>query len=152
MREIAVVISMPATDTAIRHKCQLDKELVRVLELYPPCSASLVMPDIFSNQQDTMLTESERQVLVLVARGLVNKEIADALCVSTSTVKSYLHEACRKLKARNRAQAVIQAFIRGGLHLQEVYSLDELADLLSSLDPKVVETVAELLKRKREQD
>ena len=110
------------------------------------------MPDIFSNQQDTLLTESERQVLALVARGLVNREIADTLCVSTSTVKSYLHEAYRKLKARNRAQAVIMAFIRGYLNLQEVYSLDELADLLSSLDPKVVETVAELLKRKREQD
>jgi len=110
------------------------------------------MPDIFSNQQDTLLTESERQVLGLVARGLVNREIADTLCVSTSTVKSYLHEACKKLKARNRAQAVITAFIRGSLDLREVYSLDELADLLSSLDPEALETVAELLKRKREQD
>jgi DNA-binding CsgD family transcriptional regulator len=110
------------------------------------------MPDIFSNQQDTLLTESERQVLGLVARGLVNREIADTLCVSTSTVKSYLHEACKKLKARNRAQAVITAFIRGYLDLREVYSLDELADLLSSLDPEALETVAELLKRKREQD
>ncbi len=99
-----------------------------------------------------MLTESERQVLGLVARGLVNREIADTLCVSTSTVKSYLHEACKKLKARNRAQAVILAFIRGYLDLREVYSLDELADLLSSLDPEALETVAELLKRKREQD
>ena len=143
---------MPATDTAARHKRELDKELVRVLELYLPYSASLVMPDIFSNQQDTLLTESERQVLGLVARGLVNREIADTLCVSTSTVKSYLHEACKKLKARNRAQAVITAFIRGYLDLREVYSLDELADLLSSLDPEALETVAELLKRKREQD
>ena len=143
---------MPATDAAARHKRELDKELVRVLELYLPYSASLVMPDIFSNQQDTLLTESERQVLGLVARGLVNREIADTLCVSTSTVKSYLHEACKKLKARNRAQAVITAFIRGYLDLREVYSLDELADLLSSLDPEALETVAELLKRKREQD
>ena len=90
-------------------------------------------------------------MLALVARGLVNKEIADALCISTSTVKSYLHEACKKLKARNRAQAVILAFIRGCLDLREVFSLDELAELLASLDPEAVETVAELLKRKREQ-
>jgi len=110
------------------------------------------MPDIFTNQQDTLLTEGERQVLALVARGLVNREIADSLCVSTSTVKSYLHEACKKLKARNRAQAVILAFIRGCLNLREVYSLDELVDLLASLDPEAVETVAELLRRKREQD
>ena len=110
------------------------------------------MRDIIWDQQDTTLTENERQVLALVARGLINREIADTLYVSTSTVKSYLHEACKKLKARNRAQAVILAFTRGYLDLREVYSLDELADLLSSLDPKVVETVAELLKRKREQD
>ena len=110
------------------------------------------MSDVCSDQKDTLLTESERQVLALVARGLVNREIADSMCVSTSTVKSYLHEACKKLKARNRAQAVILAFIQGRLNLREVYSLDELVDLLASLDPEAVETVAELLRRKREQD
>jgi DNA-binding CsgD family transcriptional regulator len=109
------------------------------------------MREIISDQPETVLTESERQVLALVARGLINKEIGDALCISTSTVKSYLHEACKKLKARNRAQAVILAFIRGCLDLREVFSLDELADLLASLEPEAVETVAELLKRKREQ-
>jgi DNA-binding CsgD family transcriptional regulator len=109
------------------------------------------MRDIISDQQDTVLTESERQVLALVARGLLNKEIADTLYISTSTVKSYLHEACKKLKARNRAQAVILAFIRGDLDIREVFSLDELADLLASLDPEAMEAVAELLKRKREQ-
>ena len=109
------------------------------------------MRDIISDQQDTVLTESERQVLALVARGLLNKEIAGTLCISTSTVKSYLHEACKKLKARNRAQAVILAFIRGYLDIREVFSLDELADLLASLDPEAMEAVAELLKRKREQ-
>lgn len=110
------------------------------------------MQDIISDEHDTVLTENERQVLALVARGLVNKEIADTMCISISTVKSHLHEACKKLKARNRAQAVIQAFIQGYLRPQEVYSLEELADLLASLDPQALETVAELLKRKREQD
>ena len=109
------------------------------------------MSDIVSDEPENVLTESERQVLALVARGLVNKEIADALCISTSTVKSYLHEACKKLKARNRAQAVILAFIRGCLDLREVFSLDEIAELLASLEPEAIETVAELLKRKREQ-
>jgi DNA-binding NarL/FixJ family response regulator len=134
-----------------RQQRQLDKELVTALELYQPYSASLVMSDVFSNQKDTLLTDGERQVLALVARGLVNREIADSMCVSTSTVKSYLHEACKKLKARNRAQAVILAFIQGRLNLREVYSLDELVDLLASLDAEAVETVAELLRRKREQ-
>jgi hypothetical protein len=40
---------------------------------------------------------------------------------------------------------------RGLLDTQEVYSLDELADLVTSLGPEAIETVAQLLKRKLEQ-
>jgi DNA-binding NarL/FixJ family response regulator len=51
------------------------------------------------------LTERESELLTLVARGLRNEEIADALYVSTNTVKSHLKSAFRKLSARNRAEA-----------------------------------------------
>ena len=102
-------------------------------------------------QQDSVLTQRERKVLVLVGRGLTNQEIARRLFTSISTVKICLHQACVKLKARNRAQAVILAMKRGLLDTQEVYSLDKLADLLSSLGPEAIETVAQLLKRKLEQ-
>jgi len=101
-------------------------------------------------QQDTVLNQREREVLVLVGRGLTNQEIAEHLFTSTSTVKICLHHACVKLKARNRAQAVIQAMKRGLLNTQEVYSLDELADLISSLGPEAIETVTQLVKRKLE--
>jgi DNA-binding CsgD family transcriptional regulator len=102
-------------------------------------------------QQDSVLTQRERKVLVLVGRGLTNREIARRLFTSISTVKIYLHQACVKLKARNRAQAVILAMKRGLLDTQELYSLDELADLLASLGPEATETVAQLLKSKLEQ-
>jgi len=102
-------------------------------------------------QQDSVLTQREREVLVLVGRGLTNREIARRLFTSISTVKICLHQACVKLKARNRAQAVILAMKRGLLDTQELYSLDELADLLASLGPEATETVAQLLKWKLEQ-
>ncbi len=102
-------------------------------------------------RQDSVLTQRERKVLVLVGRGLTNQEIARRLFTSISTVKICLHQACVKLKARNRAQAVILAMKRGLLDTQELYSLDELADLLASLGPKATETVAQLLKSKLEQ-
>jgi DNA-binding NarL/FixJ family response regulator len=51
------------------------------------------------------LTERESELLTLVARGLRNEEIAEALYVSTNTVKSHLKSAFRKLGARNRAEA-----------------------------------------------
>ncbi len=98
-----------------------------------------------------MLSQRERQVLALVGRGLTNQDIAEQMFTSTGTVKLCLHQACVKLKARNRVQAVILAMKRGLLETQEGYSLDEVADLLASLGPEAMETVAQLVRRRFEQ-
>jgi len=103
-----------------------------------------------AEQRNAALTQRERQVLALVGRGLTNQEIADNLFTSTSTVKVCLHQACAKLGARNRAQAVILGLRQGALDAQELYSLEELADLLASLGPAAAETVAQLLKSRLE--
>ena len=100
---------------------------------------------------DTVLTPREREVLVLVARGLTNKEIANELCTSTSAVKIFLHQACEKLGARNRAQAVILAMRRGAIQTEDAYSLEEIADLLASLGPEAIQTIAQLVKQRLEQ-
>ena len=105
-----------------------------------------------SEQADNLLTKREREVLALVARGLTNQEIAEELFTSTSTVKLSLHQACTKLGARNRAQAVIKALRQGALNSEDVYSLNELVDLLASWGPEAIETVARLLKQKLQQD
>jgi two-component system nitrate/nitrite response regulator NarL len=54
----------------------------------------------------TKLTERERQVLSLVFDGLANKEIADQLQVSESSVKSTLQQLFQKTGARTRGQLV----------------------------------------------
>jgi DNA-binding NarL/FixJ family response regulator len=97
------------------------------------------------------LTQRERDVLILVARGFTNREIADHLCTSTSAVKVFLHQACVKLGARNRAQAVILAMRHGAINTVDVYSLEELADFLASLGPEAIQTIAQLVKQKLEQ-
>lgn len=101
--------------------------------------------------EDTVLTQRERDVLILVARGFTNKEIAEQLCTSTSAVKVFLHQACVKLGARNRAQAVILAMTRGAIQTDDVYSLEELADFLGSLGPEAIQTIAQLVKKRLEQ-
>lgn len=51
------------------------------------------------------LTERESQILVLLAEGLSNREIAAALHLSAETVKSYLRQVFAKLGLRNRVEA-----------------------------------------------
>jgi DNA-binding NarL/FixJ family response regulator len=59
------------------------------------------------------LTEREHQVLLLVARGFSNAELAEALYVSIPTAKTHVSRVLSKLGARDRAQLVVIAYESG---------------------------------------
>lgn len=92
------------------------------------------------------LTRRERGVLALAGRGLTNQDIADELGISSRTVKCILHHACIKLRAHNRGQALFKAVRQRYISIREVLSLDELVELLASLEPEVVDTIAKRIR------
>jgi DNA-binding NarL/FixJ family response regulator len=66
---------------------------------------------------DDALTAREMEVLILVAAGNRNREIADALAITEDTVKVHVKHVMEKLGASDRTQAVVIAVRRGIIHL-----------------------------------
>ncbi|MEV7045100.1 response regulator transcription factor [Amycolatopsis sp. NPDC051061] len=85
-------LSAPATRALIRH-----------LRDGPATSAS-------DAERLKVLTQREREVVVLVAAGLSNDQIAAELFVSPLTAKTHVNRAMMKLHARDRAQLVVLAY------------------------------------------
>lgn len=59
------------------------------------------------------LTDREREVLIEIAHGLSNQEIADKLFISLPTVKTHVAHILGKIDARDRVQAVVFAYENG---------------------------------------
>jgi DNA-binding NarL/FixJ family response regulator len=70
-------------------------------------------PDLADQSKLNELTPREREVLVLIARGLSNREIATLLVVEESTIRTHVKRILMKLDLRDRVQAVIFAYETG---------------------------------------
>jgi DNA-binding NarL/FixJ family response regulator len=70
-------------------------------------------PELADQAKLDGLTPREREVLQLLARGLSNREIAAALAVEASTIRTHVKRILMKLALRDRVQAVIFAYETG---------------------------------------
>jgi DNA-binding NarL/FixJ family response regulator len=72
------------------------------------------VPLVSSPRDFDCLTERESEVLLLIAQGMTNHEIAQELFLSEATVKPHVSKILEKLGCRDRVQAVVEAY-EGGL-------------------------------------
>lgn len=70
-------------------------------------------PASVSPERLSDLTEREREVLICIARGLSNQELAQRLVIADNTVKTHVKRILTKLGARDRAQAIVMAYESG---------------------------------------
>lgn len=92
------VISPKATSTLLKH-----------MRAYEPAGQSRRIPMRLIDP----LTPREEQILVLMAKGLSNTEIAETLFISMPTVKTHVGKVLAKTESRDRVQAVLFAFRHG---------------------------------------
>jgi DNA-binding NarL/FixJ family response regulator len=82
------------------------------LQVVPPGLVSRWSPTLPAANRPRLLPR-EREVLVLLSRGLTNAEIASELFVSASTVKNHIAALMRKLDADNRTSLTARAHVLG---------------------------------------
>jgi DNA-binding NarL/FixJ family response regulator len=104
--ELVAAVRAVAAGGAVIAPPLLARILARVADSYPRAT------DNGASRLDA-LTAREREVLVHVARGRTNAEIADLLQVSETTVKTHVGHVLTKLRLRDRTQAVVLAYETG---------------------------------------
>ncbi|MER3476214.1 MAG: LuxR family transcriptional regulator, partial [Leptolyngbya sp. ERB_1_2] len=85
------------------------------IQLSPDESAIqiLLKASIAQTASSSLLSERETEILTLLTQGFRDRDIADQLIISESTVKFHLNNVLSKLKARTRYQAIYQAIVQG---------------------------------------
>ena len=104
--EVVAAVRAVASGGAVITPAVLARILTRVAEALPA-------PETTTTSKLDALTEREREVLVHVARGHSNAEIAAALRVSETTIKTHVGHVLTKLRLRDRTQAVVLAYETG---------------------------------------
>lgn len=134
----------------------LDSNVLRMISSYVRLGQQdRVLPENYpqltrvERRRSGVLTNRERDVLILASYGMTNNEIAEKLFMSVSAVRTFLNRAFTKLGASKKADAVQLALKHGEIGVDEISSFNELADFLTPLGAESIDRLASLLNEKR---
>jgi two-component system, NarL family, response regulator LiaR len=85
-----------------------------------PEAAARLMREVRAPESPDSLTARETEILMLIARGKANKQIASELYLSEKTVKAHVSSILRKLGVQSRTQAALHAVKTGLVSIEEL--------------------------------
>ena len=129
-RQTIVLTSQPITNRQFEHfhtlnTTQLEHDMLKsILMLFSHAHGrghtNASSPTLPGRELDMPLSQRETEVLALVVRGFINKEIADQLCISLPTVITHRKNICDKLHLRSVSSLTIYAVIHGIVSAEEI--------------------------------
>lgn len=86
------------------HMCNDLEELKKIVE-------NIIYGDNIKKQKERIngLTKREQEILIMIAKGMLNKEIADELSITERTVKNHISNLFKKIDVYDRTQAAVYA-------------------------------------------
>ena len=128
-RQTSVLSARHPSDSILRHfhvvnTSQSQRDLVKtILRLHGQGHPHHGHPGVSEHPQQppqNEISNREAEVLALVAKGYINKEIADKLCISLPTVISHRKNICEKLHLRSVSALTIYAVTHGIVSVDEI--------------------------------
>lgn len=116
--ELAEAIRSVATGEAVVSP-RITRRMLDMFSGQLPQGEAEAPPERSEDPAIASLTPREREILILMAQGLSNGEIAEDLFVSATTVKTHVGNILAKLAVRDRVQAVILAYETGLVEPQQ---------------------------------
>lgn len=101
--------------------CQAENALIKdILAMHHMGHGNSIMTRMCNKNKEIQLTPREVEVAVLLCKGHINKEIADLLNISITTVISHRKNIMEKLHARSLANVIIYAVMMGIVDIAEL--------------------------------
>ncbi len=124
----SVIIELYRTEEELKSHCLIEdnvftpsvRRFEHKLQQKHESFASLATNEAGTQRNEEVLSDREKEIVICVAKGLSNKEIADMLCLSVNTVTTHRRNIAKKLSIHSPAGVTIYAIVNNLVRLEDV--------------------------------